>query len=357
MSSDHSLISPSMFFRVRLCPGSVLATKDIPEPPANPAAERGTAIHLAGEDILLFGSALSDIDQEGMKLAHDYADYVRGVAAQYDDYADLYVELKVDLDQWIPNGRGSADAVVFDARSGHLHIIDLKTGAAPVNPDGDQLRLYALGAMAIVDSPVKHVWLHIYQANNIGIHEITDPGELEDYGREVKAIAERALQPGAPFNPSDAACKWCRFAPQCPALHTEMVAIAEGDFDNLPAIDSLTDEQIAKVVLNKAAVEKWLRRVYDHAADRARAGNPVHGTKLVEGKSRRVWLPDAEEQLKDYPDAWEQKLIGITAADKVFGKGFVDRLTRKEPYRPQVVGLDDKRPAIESLSDFDNLDN
>ena len=46
--SEHSEISPSMFSRVRQCPGSVQASRGIPEPEAGEAAEKD----LASADVL-----------------------------------------------------------------------------------------------------------------------------------------------------------------------------------------------------------------------------------------------------------------------------------------------------------------
>ena len=60
----------------------------------------------------------------------------------------VLVEYKVDLSPWIPDCRGTADAIVFAGRT--LHVVDLKYGKG-VGVDvteNEQLEAYALGAAA-----------------------------------------------------------------------------------------------------------------------------------------------------------------------------------------------------------------
>ena len=54
-------------------------------------------------------------------------------------------------------------------------------------------------------------------------------------------------------------------------------------------------------------------------------------------------------------DAYEKKLIGVTAADALLGKELVDAMTEKRG-SPTLAGLDDKRPALtNAIDDFDEL--
>ena len=167
----------------------------------------------------------------------------------------------------------------------------------------------------------------------------------------------RALQPNEDYGPSESNCRFCKLAPTCPALHQVATDIVSQDFDPLPA-EALTDDQLAKVVEMKPLIEQWLRAVYKHAVDRTERGNPLPGFKLVHGRSQRKWADDAEDKLAEFlgDKAFDKKLIGITAAEKIVGKAVVDSLTTKPPGAPTLVPLDDKRPAIDIAGDFEKLE-
>lgn len=351
--SDHSEISPSMFHRIRQCPGSVQASRGIPEPEAGEAAVRGTRIHEMAEEMLNCGfvADVSGIDHRDLDLCSAYAKYVRDIAHNYSD-PQILVEQRVELGDWIPGGKGSCDAIVISQSAREMHIIDLKTGSNPVSADCDQLWLYALGALDTVRCNANQIYLTIYQPGNINRHGPITPTELYDFGLDVRRVAAEALSPNPPLRPSESACQYCRAAPTCPALHNQNLATVGGDFDQLPAVDALTEEQLATVILRKAEVEKWLRAVWKHGVDKAREGHPIRGTKLVEGRATRRWKADAAEALYDVigDEAFEKKLIGVTAADKLAGKDIVDALTEKHG-SPTLVGEDDPRPALGNVAD------
>jgi hypothetical protein len=159
------------------------------------------------------------------------------------------------------------------------------------------------------------------------------------------------------MNPSESACRFCKAAPNCPALYQNQLEIVGGDFADLTSPEKLTDEQIAAVVLNRSKVEKWMKQVNAHALDRANRGKPVAGTKVVEGRAVRRWTSEGKSVLVDHlgDDAFEKKLIGVTQADAMLGKELVDALTEKQG-TPTLVDLDDKRPALtNAIDDFDAL--
>ena len=114
----------------------------------------------------------------------------------------------------------------------------------------------------------------------------------------------------------------------------------------------MTDTQILAVVENKQLIEKWLGSVYSLALGRALADTPVAGTKVIAGRSRRYWREDAAAKLAHIPEAFNKKLIGITAADKLLSKEFVEGLTVKKSDSPQLVLDSHKSPAISHGDDF-----
>ncbi|MEL0087746.1 MAG: DUF2800 domain-containing protein, partial [Halieaceae bacterium] len=75
----------------------------------------------------------------------------------------------------------------------------------------------------------------------------------------------------------------------------------------------------------------------------------------VEGRAVRRFTKAGKEALIELvgDQAFEKKLIGVTAADALVGKDMVDAMTQKVG-TPTVVGLEDSRPAItNAIDDFD----
>jgi hypothetical protein len=350
--SDHSLISPSMLHRMFQCPGSVLASEGILDT-ASPAAERGTLIHGMAEEMLRIGfTDATDLTAEEHKHLTDYCRYVKELI---DPAAHLYVEETVSLEGYVPGMRGTVDALIVG--DGQIHCVDLKTGQHPVSSaDNPQLLAYALGAVAKYDAWEKDIYVHIWQNGKVDETHVSLL-ELNRFAKALTEVGEVALKEGASRHPSDDACRYCKAAPECPALYRQQLEVVQGDFADLPDAEKLTDEQIATVVLNRSKVEKWMKQVNTHALDRANRGEPVAGTKVVEGRAVRRWTSEGKAALVDHlgDDAFEQKLIGVTQASAVLGKELVDAMTEKRG-SPTLAGLDDKRPALtNAIDDFDEL--
>jgi len=354
MPDTHSLISPSMLHRIMGpdgCTASVLASKDIPESDPGEAAKIGTAKHEEAEHCLRTGFDSDDQDVQA------YLDYIDGVTDRFNK-AELLVEERVDLSDFVPDMKGTADAIVIG--DDELHVIDLKTGSLRVDPNGPQLNAYALGALIGLSQKasgaagrINSVHLHIVQPpiGHYAVHVVA-PSELFDFGREMEIAAEQAMA-GGTFNPTQSNCKYCPFAPQCPALHDQMHEVAMSDFADPPAPEALTPEQIARVVEYKPMIETWLRTVYKHALERAQEGHIPKGLKLVRGRSQRKWRAGIEDELYSLlgDDAFEQKLIGITKADKLLDKKTMSELTIKPAGSPSLVVDDDDRPALSPVAD------
>jgi len=364
---EHSEISPSMLHRIMgedACTASVQASRGIEEGPANPAAMQGDAYHRAAESCLRTGF---EPDEDDAPMLQPYLDYISEVCASLRD-PTLLVEQRVSLERWVPGMFGTADAIVFGLgrQSGayELHVVDLKTGRHPVRAEANpQLMAYALGAMCeagrgtlVARRKFRPEWvlLHICQPSLAESSECAiEPTELYAFGDELARAAAEALGPSPVFRPSESNCRWCRAAPTCSALHRQMVATIGGDFDDLPDPDAMTDEALATVVLRRAEVERWMKRLCEYAVQRVQAGTPIAGTKLVEGAARRRWNDDALEQLRSIygSEVVREQLISITEAEKVIGKKMTSRYTSTVQFAPKLVGLDDKRPAIEPAAE------
>lgn len=347
----HSLISPSGLFRMFECPGSVLASKDIPDH-SSPAAERGTLIHKLAEEMLRIGfTDVSGLTHEEAQHLTDYNKFVKGLV---DSGSVLYVEEKVSLQAYVSDMFGTIDALIVGEDA--MHIIDLKTGSQKVYVEGNaQLMAYALGAASEYGFN-KRIFIHIWQKGEHRMAEV-DVHELDNFTKKLIETSDIALQENAPRNPSENACRWCKAAPTCPALYKQQLALVGGDFTDLTEPENLTDEQIALIVLNRSRIEQYMKRVFSYALERGTHGNPVAGTKIVEGRAVRRFTNAGKEALVELlgDTAYEKKLIGVTAADALVGKELVDAMTEKRG-SPTLAGLDDKRPALTTaLDDFEVL--
>ena len=354
--TGHHPMGPSGASRWMHCPGSVELTLNIPDK-GNPYAREGTIAHQLGEICLREGvepyqvEGFVDDMRYYIKL---YVDYVRHIAGDN----RIFVEQELDLSEYIPEGMGTADALIIDGDT--LHVIDLKYGMRIVEAEHNpQLMIYALGALSKLRNKGIHMeycLLHIYQPRAGGVRTwLVSVEDLLIFGSKVMAAADLCLQDDAPLNPSEKACEWCRAKSTCPALYQNNLTLVGGDFEVLPRIEKMSDDQLRLVLDNKGLIEKWLKGIEDHVQEVLERGESFDGFKLVEGRSIRKWNDDAETKLvKILGDAaYEKKLLGITAAEKALGKKHLAELniTKKDPGKPTVVPTSDKRPAIGVIAD------
>jgi hypothetical protein len=335
------------------CTASVLASKDVPPSDPGEAAKIGTAKHEEAEHCLRTGFDSIDPD------VSDYIDYIDDLMDRFDRDPKMLIEHPVSLHDFVPGMKGTADCIIIPP--GEVHIVDFKSGSMRVDPNSPQLKAYALGALIGLSQEssgaarrIKSVHLHIAQPPiNHYAEYVVAPSELFDFGREMAAAAREAMD-GGRFSPTPDNCRYCPFAPQCPALHDQMHEVAMSDFADPPAPQSLTEEQIARVVEYKPMIETWLRTVYKYALEQAQAGNTPKGLKLVSGRSQRRWKKGAEDELEALlgDEAFERKPIGITKADKLLDKETMSRLTTKPAGSPSLVlDDDDGRPALSPVAD------
>ena len=168
------------------------------------------------------------------------------------------------------------------------------------------------------------------------------------------------MTPGAKRVPGYKQCEFCNAKASCTALDKFTQEIISADFDNLDEVDSesVTDERVKLILDNKKLIESFLSAVETRAFERLVSGEKIPGYKIVEGKSNRKWIDDAEAKLieKLGDEAFEKSLIGITAAEKKLNKKEVNDLTYKPQGRLTLAPESDKRPAVTSVTDdFDNL--
>jgi len=362
----HSIRGASSAHRWTQCAGSIRMSEDMPEQTSIFAAE-GTLYHEQMEQMLLKGEVEHNPDVtaemlEAVSQSLEYLDHCGLTADRCDHFG---VEEQVSYSYWVKDGFGTSDVIAI--KDGTMHIADFKygQGVKVSAQDNLQLKLYALGAYYKYHKQydIKDFELHIIQPRMVHFESAwVTHKELRDFAEWIKERAIATLDPDAPLSPSEAACRWCKAKATCPALHQHTQELIASDFDSmeLPSPDSLTPKQLRQVLEGKKLVEGWLNAVEEYVTNELSAGREFLGYKLVEGRSIRKWKDGASDVLQTElgEDAFEKKLIGVTAAEKMLGKKRFNELglTHKPMGKPVLAKSEDKRPALGSaVNDFDEI--
>lgn len=376
----HALLSASGASRWLNCTPSAKLEDEYGEKKSSPYAEEGTLAHELAEaylrkDVL---QTLSDtefevelerimshklFDEEMLGCVPIYTDYCTDEyisAKETSNLAIIEIEQKLDLTEFIPDSFGTADCVII--KDDVMQVIDLKYGkGVPVYADWNkQLMLYGLGALRKYDTmyDISEIVLTIVQPrlNNISSWQISVVDLLEWVHSELKPKAEMAFAGEGELSPGEW-CKFCSVKTRCRKLYEQQMEIAKYEFAN-PTF--LSDEEIADIVLKAPKFMEWANSIQEYAQEKAVAEQKQWpGLKLVEGISRRKWaaeddmvsatlfarIPELSED-----DIFDMKLKSITNIEKIVGKkrfteNFAD-LTIKPQGKPQLVSVDDKRPAM-----------
>lgn len=388
--SSHAVLSPSGAERWLNCTPSVRLEEQFPDNAGQAAAE-GTLAHSLGELLLRkelklikkyqFEKQLAEIKQnelyDNSMLDHceDYRDFV--MERYYDAQARtkdamIFLEQKIDLTEYMPEGFGTCDCVII--ADGKMHVIDLKYGkGVPVAAENNkQMQVYALGALHAFDFmyAIDTVDMNIYQPriDNISNWEIPVK-ELRQWAEtELKPRAKLAFAGEGEFNPGKH-CRFCKARGACKANAEFNLVLAKHEFKE-PAL--LTEEQISDILDRAKVFENWLGGVEDYALDQAvNHGKKWPGYKVVEGRSNRKY--SSEESVakaltdKGYKEEtiYEKSILGITKMEKALGKDIFNTLLSpliiKPAGKPALAPLSDKRPEYHSNEaakiDFAEIDN
>lgn len=361
----HAKLSASGSAMWLNCSGSIAANAEYSEQSSG-YAEEGTAAHELGEMCLRNDEIAAEyigevfngylVDDEMAHAVQQHLDYVHALMVPE---SILHVEERVEFTDFVPEGFGTADTVMFNP-GGHLHVIDYKHGqgveVSAVN--NTQGQLYALGVYQEYGSfmDVKHITIHIVQPRKFNFSEWTI--EIEDllaFGEFVKERAAIALSPNAPRTPSEKACKWCKHKANCVELAEFTREVVSAEFDDLDKDDvpSLSDDRKAHILANRGLIESFLKAVEESVFNEIQSGKQIKGFKLVEGRSIRKWTGNAEQEIVKRlgEDAYTKKLIGIIEAQKHLGKDVVDSLTTNPGGKPVLVPESDKRKPIMSVAE------
>lgn len=335
------------------------------------------------------------VTKEMVEYLQAYVDRCRSMADSIatPDCDYRVVEKRVDISPWtpIPDQFGTMDFGCIGGST--LHVNDLKYGLGikVFAHRNKQLALYALGLLRhaeneMICGQVDKIVLTVSQPRlyHFDTWEITR-AELEAFGEEIKAGFGRALEPDAPFNPHQEACRFCKAKPRCPGLWELAGRVIEGDFERLtgeirpseidmtreltPAgldIDFITDAQLSRVVLAAPIVNAFAKAAKSAALKKWSDGDELPALKAVEGRSRREYLDEKQaarfliEAGIGVVDLYEEKFITPAAAEKLLPKAKhaeFSKFIKRIPGSPTLVALDAPGKAATRATDvFDDLD-
>lgn len=383
-SRAHATLGASSASRWIACPGSVRLSEGMPNV-SSPFAQEGTAAHELAEACLQSGrNAISYVGEtfEGVEVDEDMAEatqvYVDAVRAEAEQ-GQLFIEQRfslADLNPPVPMF-GTADAVIWNAKTRVLTVMDLKFGAGvPVKVENSpQLSYYALGAMLALEKSHKifpeRVKMVIVQPRYHHPDGFVRTFEIDSYSLRVEwaeyliQAAYKTLDDDAELNPGDH-CKFCLAQAKCPRLHEQAVALAQSEFDDgfsPPEPESLSDQQIADILEKAKVFKAWLIAVEGYAKHKLESGGGIPGYKLVAKRAQRKWTTeeDALELLTEMgleeDELYTKKIISPAQAEDKLGKkkAVKERLAEivtAESSGYTIAPLSDKRPAvIKSIED------
>ena len=374
--ADHAVLSASGSHRWLNCTPSARLELEF-ENTGSEAAREGTAAHALCEHKLKRAlhmrsrRPVSDYDSDEMEECTDaYAEFVMEqyeAAKQVCKDPVILIEQRLDFSCYVPNGFGTGDCLIIS--DDRLHIIDFKYGMGILvdAEDNPQMKLYALGALAVYDAlyDIREVSMTIFQPRRENVSTWIVPVE------DLKAWAENELKPKAKmaydgegeYLPGEW-CTFCRAAVRCRARAEEKLKLAQTEF-RVPPL--LTDTEIEGILAVLPDLTKWANEITAYALDAAlNRGKEWNGFKVVEGRSARKYRNEADvaEAAKEagYKDIYRQSLIPLTEMQRLMGKDKFEEilggLITKAPGRPTLVPKSDKRPAMNvsnAINEFNEI--
>ena len=362
--ADHAVLSASGSHRWLNCTPSARLELEF-ENTGSEAAREGTAAHALCEHKLKRAlhmrsrHPVSDYDSDEMEECTDaYVDFVMEqyeAAKQVCEDPVILIEQRLDFSCYVPDGFGTGDCLIIS--DDRLRIIDFKYGMGVLveAEDNPQMKLYALGALAVYDAlyDIREVSMTIFQPRRENVSTWTIPVE------DLKAWAENELKPRAKmaydgegeYLPGEW-CTFCRAAVRCRARAEEKLKLAQTEF-RMPPL--LTDAEIEDILAVLPDLTKWANEIAAYALDAAlNHGKEWNGFKVVQGRSVRKYRDEAAvaEAAKEagYKDIYRQSLIPLTEMQRLMGKdrfeAILGGLITKAPGKPTLVPKSDRRPAM-----------
>ena len=340
----HLRIGGSTISRTLACPGWLKLSENIPTPKSGFSADLGNLLHDAMEEHLKRDTPFKDmvgkltfadqvLEEEHIEEHLNPMTVAVNELLDEHDIDRLLLEPFVQLVKDEQGGSIDVLGISYDCKT--LLIADYKTGTRWVSPSSKQLRFYAL--CALKDPSTKHMLTSVEKV----VCAIIQPAQSDKAIQATYTVSEVLALEGeikdALSTPDKVEpgwyCLYCPAAPVCP----KRLAQARSALMLSPE----TAAEIAEALTLANDLENWIKQVKEQAYNIANDGGVLPGYKLVEGRSVRRWKKGAEDVLtaKLGDKAYEHKLIGITKAEKLLGRGSLEELdlTEKPEGKPALV--------------------
>jgi hypothetical protein len=326
-------------------------------------AKEGTCAHELAEFKLNEMLGIKSIDprenlefyDEEMNEATDcYAQYIAEEISEYRNPV-VMVERKLDFSRYVPDGFGTGDCVII--ADDVLTVCDFKygKGVSVSAENNSQMMLYGLGALEMFDSlyDISKIKMVIIQPRIENISEFEmSADKLRDWAENIlKPVAKLAANGEGEFFAGEH-CRFCKIKSTCRKRAEHNLSIAKYDFR---PPDTLQDSEIETILSIVDGYSNWVNDIKEYALSRALQGKKWNGYKVVEGRSNRKYINEAEvakvvTKMGKNPYS-KPKILGVTAMTKLLGgkkkyDEILGELTYKPPGKPTLVPISDKREAI-----------
>lgn len=400
----HSRLSCSASGRWLQCPGSVRLQEQLPKTAyqSNPMAVLGSNAHHLHEVALkkkvdptsLVGKSYATSDGK-FTADEEMADAV-ALSTEYvveqtpnaminpseilkSNRPLVFIEKFLSLSHLGIRGMdgGTADVVILQS-DGSAEIIDYKhgqgVGVSPV--DNTQMMMYAeafRSRASFVGIEITKFTLTIIQPRCFSVPSLQhwelgaeDLAWWVDSDLIPKALMALDMKGEPVLAPSEAACRFCKVAGNCPALYERTKQVAIKEFSKLPNPNVLTADQKISVLENASVIRGFLTAVEDLVREEMIVGEEYDGFKLVERRTTRRFTAKAEKVLKKHlPDdtLYQTKLNALGRIEKALktsiGKRDADKIMSSVTTKPEgalvVAPVSDSRWSKSTTSDFEKI--
>lgn len=384
---QHALLSASTAHRWLVCTPSAVLEREEEVGECSVFAAEGTAAHTLAELKLshLFGR-LTDSEYASKfeefktneatgafynktfeEYVDSYVDFVKTQKEELGEGTTVDFEVRVDFSRIVPDGFGTADAILVNQKTGVAHVIDLKFGqGVPVTAkDNPQLRLYAVGALTEYNE-IRKMFMTIYQPRLDNVDtDVISTRDLMAWAYEyVKPRAEVAIKGEGTLQASENACRFCRLKGKCKVRADNQLMVAQREFEitdhKANLVQNLGVEQISTILEIAPMFIEWFKDVQSFALGQLVQGVKIPGYKLVEGRSNRIITDENEVKrillgvgLTESEIMKPREMQGITNLEKIVGKSLFGEICKEYLIKPSgklTMALEsDRRPEVNTL--------
>lgn len=287
---QHHEFSPSHLEQIRLCPGSHIMQKGIPEKESSWAAE-GTLLHnaIANDDF-------SDLTEEQKEVVERCIEFISTLSKGEGASWEYEKKLEIKDESGTVITYGYADVIIRSKTK--LIVIDWKFGYIPVKTVAENIQLasYALGALQAYPQYIEcECWVFQPRIRNISSYTFRNPGNILT---NIQHLISQGSSEDLILRPSDSACRYCKARLGCPAFRAKyqrLQASLEGyDLDDEKVLSQL----YAASLTVKRHVNEIENALKEYISEHGRCGGYVFQTQ--NGAREIKDLNALYDSVKDY---------------------------------------------------------